>query len=71
MQVLNQGTHPTLGPFLHALLPQVEEGVTQFLTAIGGKATIHKITSAGEVLSTDLNLPILRDILQVVDGLAQ
>lgn len=69
MQTLSSGTHPTLGTFLHALLPQVEQDVTHILSVVGNRAFLHKILATGEVLSEELNIPLLKTILQATDSL--
>lgn len=62
-QVLNSGPG-----FLHVFLG-IEEGVTHFLTIIGGKPTIHSFLSTGEKVATELNVPLVKAALQFIDNL--
>lgn len=75
MNILQQGTHPTFGAFLHALLPQIEEGVTTFLTRNlnngNEKVMIHRILQTGEIVSQEMNIPFVRAVLQAVDTAIQ
>ena len=63
MNILQQGDN-----FLHAVLPQIEQGVTYILAKAGDKVTLHRILQTGEVVSADMNIPLLRNILQAVDS---
>ncbi len=66
--VVNSGQNAAGVSFSHVLLG-IEEGITHFLTVIGGKATIHSFLADGEMIATDLNVPMLKTALQIVDGL--
>lgn len=59
------------GRFLHAVLPIVEQNVTHILARVGDKAFLHKVLATGEVLSTELNVPMMREILAAFDSLTQ
>ncbi len=52
----------------HVLLPQVEAGVTQILVKVGDRHILHRILQTGEVISNDVNIPMLRLILQAIDS---
>ena len=52
----------------HALLPQIEHGATYILAKAGDKILLHRILQTGEVVSADMNVPLLRNILQAVDS---
>jgi len=67
--VLNSGIDAQSGNSFQHILLGIENGVTHFLTLIGGKATIHSFLATGEVVATDLNVPLLKSALQFVDSL--
>ncbi len=66
--VVNSGQDAQGNAFSHVLLG-IEDGVTHFLTIIGGKATIHSFLATGEVIATNLNVPMLKAAMQIVDSL--
>ncbi len=68
LQTLNSGTSQQ-GSFLHAVLPQLEQGVTHILAVVGNKVVLHKLLATGEMLSEELNIPVMRVILQAADSL--
>lgn len=63
MQILHQA-----GDFLLAKLPQLEAGVTYLLSKSGDKVMLHRILQTGEVLSQEMNIPLVRSLLQAVDS---
>lgn len=70
MNILQQGQSEA-GRFLHAVLSHVEPNVTTILARVEDKAFLHKVLSSGEILSQELNLPMMREILQAFDSLTQ
>ena len=68
LNTLNSGTSPA-GQFLHAVLPQLEAGATHILAVVGNKVFLHKLLATGEMLSEELNIPVMRVILQATDSL--
>jgi hypothetical protein len=66
-QIIQQGSHPTLGRFVHTLLVDAETGVSHVLAQCGDRAVIHKILQTGEVVSSALDLPLLRAVLGAID----
>lgn len=64
-----QGTHPTLGTFFHVLLPSIAKDATRLLISAGGKTFIHEIDAAGHVAETLVDIPLLREIVTVLDTL--
>ena len=64
MNIIQQGEN-----FLHAILPQIEQGVSHIVAIAGDKVMLHRILATGEVLSQEMNVPLLRAILQSVDSM--
>jgi hypothetical protein len=52
----------------HAVLTDVEAGVTHIVAVAGDRLTWHRILQTGEVISQDLNIPLLRTILAAIDN---
>ena len=67
-QLLAQGTHPSGASFFHILLKSVEADVTHLVTVLGDKATIHRILATGEVIATEVSLPVLKEVLAAVSS---
>lgn len=63
MNILQQGEG-----FLHAVLPQLEQGVTYILAQSGTRVFLHRILQTGEVATQEMNIPLVRSILQAVDA---
>lgn len=63
MNVLHQTEN-----FLLAQLPQFEQGVTHLISKAGDKVMLHRILQTGEIVSSEMNVPVLRAILQAVDA---
>ncbi len=62
MNILQQGEN-----WLHATVTGIEDGVTHFLAVAGNRAFLHRILQTGEVVTTEMNIPLLRQVLQTVD----
>ena len=62
MQILHQAEN-----FLLAKLPQFEAGVTHLLSKAGDRVMLHRILQTGEVISQEMNIPLVRALLQAVD----
>jgi hypothetical protein len=54
---------------LHAVLPQIEQGVTHILAVAGDRVLLHRILQTGEVVTQEMNVPFVRAILQAVDSI--
>ena len=70
MNILLQGMSE-FGTFLHAELPGVDAQITHIISVCASKATLIKILASGEVITEELNLPLLHGILQAVDATVQ
>ncbi len=70
MNILLQGVSE-LGAFLHAELPGIDAQVTHIVSVYANKATLIKILASGEVVTTELNLPLLHGILQAVESVVE
>jgi len=66
MQILHQAEN-----FLLAKLPAIETGVTHLISKSGNQVLIHRILQTGEVLSQEMNIPLLRALLSAIDGQVQ
>jgi len=62
MNILKQGEN-----FFHALLPELEQGVTHLLAKSGDVVFLHKLLQSGEIVSQELNIPAMRSILTAID----
>lgn len=69
--ITSKGLHPSLGNFVHVLLPAVEQGVTRVLAVVGDSALLHEIDAAGHIVSTAVDIPLFREITQVLDLLSR
>lgn len=65
MQILHQGDN-----FLLARLPQIEPGITHLMSKSGDRVLLHRVLQTGEVLSQEMNMPLLRSMLAIIDGQA-
>lgn len=63
MQILHQAEN-----FLLAKLQSVEAGVTYLLSKSGDRVLLHRILQTGEIASQEMNIPLLRALLQAVDS---
>ncbi len=43
--------------------------MTHILAVVGNKVVLHKLLATGEMLSEELNIPVMRVILQAADSL--
>ena len=66
--ILNLGQNEA-GKFFHILLPQIEAGVTRLLAVSGNGAVLHEIDALGNIVAKELNLPVLRSVMQAIDTL--
>ena len=62
-----KGTHPTLGDFFHVLLPSVEKDATRLLSVVGNSAVLHELDAAGHIAETAVDIPLVREIVNVLD----
>ncbi len=53
--------------FLLAELPALEAGVRQLISKSGDTVILHRIVQGAATISTELNVPIIRSILQAID----
>lgn len=63
MQVLHQAEN-----FLLAKLPQLEQGAIHLISRSGNEVVLHRILQTGEIVSTAMNIPFMRTILQAIDS---
>ena len=66
MNILHQGEN-----FLLAELPQLEAGVRVLLSKSGEEVVLHRLVQDAEAISTPLNIPLLRNVLQALDNATQ
>lgn len=66
--LLTQGQHASGSNFFHILLPTLEADASHLLSVLGDKATLHRILATGEVISTDLGLPVVRAVVSALDS---
>ena len=62
-QMLHQGEN-----FLLAKLPQIEQGAIHLLSKSGDTVVLHRILQTGEIVSSAMNIPLLRSLLQAIDS---
>ena len=67
-QLTAQGTTPAGETFSHVVLKTVEADVTNILTTIGTRAFWHRLLATGEVVSTELSMPEVRELLAAFDS---
>ena len=63
MDILHRGEN-----FILAKLPAIEAGITHLISKSGNQVLLHRILQTGEVVSQEMNIPLLRALLQAVDA---
>lgn len=63
MEILHQGEG-----FLLAKLPAIDAGITHLVSKSGDRVMIHRVLQTGEILSQEMNIPLLRSLLAAIDS---
>lgn len=69
--VAKKGIDATLGAFYHILLPPIEEAGTRIFAMIGNKAVLHEIDAAANIVSTVVDIPLVKEVAGILDLITQ
>lgn len=53
--------------FILAELPVIEAGVRHLVSITGQKAVLHRIVNGAEIISSEMNLPLVKAIADVAN----
>lgn len=54
--------------FILAELPQIEQGVKHLISiSADNRAILHRVLSTGEMVSQEMNLPLLKSIIEAAN----
>ncbi len=67
-QLTAQGTTPAGEAFSHVVLKTIENDVTNILQTVGTRTFWHRLLATGEIISTELSLPVIRELLVAADS---
>lgn len=69
IQIVTQGTNSNGDNFFHALITNAEQDVTHILERVGNKAFLHKMVGAGQIVTQELNIPLLNAIMGMLSDI--
>lgn len=69
VQIISQGQNSNGEPLFHALISDAENGIHHILERVGNRAFLHKLIGAGQVVTEELNIPVLQQVMGLLSDL--